>query len=86
MRATKDKDGFFHETGSSLFFLIYQPKLEFLQSAESALDGDRAERIAKQANRKKKTAVVYGTHKFIGQKELSQMGITFCMLPYDVLR
>ena len=84
IRNTKDKDGFFHEAGDRLFYLIYEPDLAFLRSADSALNSDRAERIAKQAKKKKKTAVVFATHKFMGQKELTQMGITFCGLPYGV--
>ena len=39
-------------------------------------------RIAKQARNKKKPAVVFATHKFMGQKELAGMGITFCGLPH----
>ena len=81
----RSKDGLFHETDDRLFYLIYQPDLAFLRSAESALNGDRAERIAKQAKTKHKTAVVFATHKFMGQKELTERGITFCGLPYEVL-
>lgn len=78
----RGKDGFFFETEDRMFYLIYEPKLEFLQSAESALNGERAERILKQAKKKKKTAFVFATHKFMGQKELTEMGITFAQLPY----
>ena len=84
IRKTKDKDDFFYETSDRLFYLIYEPDLAFLRSADSALNSDRAERIAKQAKKKKKTAVVFATHKFMGQKELTQMGITFCGLPYGM--
>ena len=84
IRKTKDKDGFFYETSDRLFYLIYEPDLTFLRSADSALNSDHAERIAKQAKKKKKTAVVFATHKFMGQKELTQRGITFCGLPYGV--
>ncbi len=83
MHKAKGKDGLFHETPDRLFYLIYEPDLAFLRSADSALNGDRAERIAKQTKSKQKTAVVFATHKFMGQKELTQMGITFCGLPYD---
>lgn len=58
--------------------------LSFLRSAKSALNGDRAERIAKQAKTKHKTAVVFATHKFMGQKELTGLGIAFCGLPYEI--
>ena len=55
----------------------------FLRSTDSALNGDRADRIAKQARSKQKTAVVFATHKFMSQKELTGMGIVFCGLPYN---
>ena len=84
IRKARSKDGLFHETDDRLFYLIYQPDLAFLRSADSALNGDRAERIAKQAKTKHKTAVVFATHKFMGQKELTDMGIVFCGLPYEI--
>ncbi|MCY4614070.1 MAG: site-specific DNA-methyltransferase, partial [Nitrospira sp.] len=84
LRKDHDKDGFFYETSDKLFYLIYEPNLAFLRSADSALNSDRAERIAKQTKKKKKTTVVFATHKFMGQKELTQMSITFCGLPYGV--
>ena len=59
--------------------------LSFLRSAKSALNGDRADRIAKQAKAKHKTTIVFATHKFMGQKELTDMGIVFCGLPYEVV-
>jgi adenine-specific DNA-methyltransferase len=44
------------------------------------------ERIAKGLEESKKTALVFATHKFMGQKELSEMGITYCQLPYAIHR
>ena len=85
IRKTNETDGCFHETDDRLFYLLYEPDLAFLRSADSALNGDRAERIAKQAKRKQKTAVVFATHKFMGQKELTEMGIAYCGLPYEAL-
>ena len=84
IRKANDKDGFFYETSDRLFYLIYESNLAFLRSADSALNSDRANRIAKQVKKKKKTAVVFATHKFMGQKELTKMEITFCGLPYGV--
>ena len=83
IRKTKNIDDFFHETQDRLYYLIYEPTLEFLRSNQSAVDSDRAERISKQAKSKRKTAVVFATHKFMGQKELSGMGVVFCQLPYE---
>ena len=34
----RGKDGFFHETSGRLFYLIYEPELAFLHSANSALN------------------------------------------------
>ena len=82
IRKARGKDGFFYETKDRLFYLIYEPNLTFLRSADSALNSERAERIAKQVKAKKKTAVVFATHKFMGQKELKDMKILFCQIPY----
>ncbi|MDA8030220.1 MAG: site-specific DNA-methyltransferase, partial [Alphaproteobacteria bacterium] len=81
---SKRKDGLFYETNSRLYHLIYKPDLEFLRSAESALDGDRADRIAKKVSEKGKPAVVFAAAKYVGQKELTKMGITFAALPFAV--
>ena len=43
----KQKDYCFGETNDTRFYLIYEPRLEFLESSKSALDGERAEQIAK---------------------------------------
>ena len=85
IRKQRGKDGFFYETNDRLFYLIYEPNLAFLRSTDSALNSDRTKRIAKQTRAKKKTAVVFATHKFMGQKELTGMGIVFCGLPYTTL-
>ena len=79
-------DGLFYETENRLFYLIYKPDLKFLKSPASALDGDRMDRIVKQARKKRKTALVYASHKFIGQKELTQSGVVFCGLPDSLLK
>ncbi len=76
----------FYETKEQLFYLIYEPELAFLRGSKSALNSERAKRIAKQAKAKKKTAVVFATHKFMGQKELTEKGITFAQLPYGINR
>ena len=85
IRKEKDSDGFFYESKDRLYYLIYEPRLDFLRSHDSALNMDRAERITQQVKKKKKKAIVYAACKYIGQKDLSQMGITFCLLPYEVL-
>ena len=82
----KQKDYCFGETNDIRFYLIYEPTLEFLESNKSALDGERAERIAKACKETGKSAYVYAPQKFVSQKELTSMGITFCQLPYNIHR
>ena len=79
-------DYFFGETDTLLFYLIYEPNLEFLESNQSALDGKRATQIARRCKSTGKKAYVYAAQKFMGQKELTAMGITFCQLPYNLHR
>ena len=82
----KRKDYCFGETNAIRFYLIYEPTLAFLESSASALDGARAEQIAKACKESGKSAYVYAPQKFISQKELTSMGITFCQLPYNIHR
>ena len=79
-------DYFFGETDTLLFYLIYEPSLKFLESNQSALDGKRATQIARRCKSTGKQAYVYAAQKFMGQKELTDMGITFCQLPYNLYR
>lgn len=81
---TKQKNYCFGETKDIRFYLIYEPTLEFLESNESALDMKRAEQIAEECKAIGKKAYVYASHKFMSQKELTPMGLTFCQLPYSI--
>ena len=82
----KQPDDSFGEIEGIVFYLIYEPTTEFLEGTESALDASRAEQIAEDCQASGKKAYVYATHKFISQKELSSMNITFCQLPYNIYR
>ena len=80
----QQQDYCFGETNNLRFYLIYEPTLEFLESNQSALTGERAEQIAKVCKETGKKAYVYAPQKFVSQKELTDMGITFCQLPYNI--
>ena len=82
----KEEDYYFGETNDTRFYLIYEPSLDFLESHASALDGERAEQIAKACQETGQKAYVYAPQKFISQKELTHLGITFCQLPYNIHR
>lgn len=82
----KRKDYCFGETKNILFYLIYEPSLEFMQSSSSALTYELAQKIEKTCKDADKKAYVYASHKNISQKDLSDMQITFCQLPYNIYR
>lgn len=77
-------DYFVGETDQYRVHVIYRPDAAFLRSGESALNAALAASISK--SRSKKTALVFATHKFMGQKELTEMGVTYCQLPYAIHR
>lgn len=48
------------------------------------LNEEVARGIEKANRRKNKKAVVFAPGKYLGQRELTKMGITFCQLPYGI--
>jgi adenine-specific DNA-methyltransferase len=79
-------DYFIGETQNYRVHLIYKPDVSFLRSGESALSMPLAKSISEARNSNGKAVLVFATHKFMGQKELIDMGITFCQLPYAIHR
>ena len=83
---SQNEDGLFYSNSHTNFYLLYKPDLVYLRSNSAVLTGDRAKRIS-QANQKDgKNAVVFGAGKYIGQRELSKMDITFSQLPFEIFR
>ena len=78
----KNGDGFFHSRDGIDYYLLYKPDLEYLRSNEAILDLDRAERIRDVNHQNGVKAIVYAPGKYIGQRDLTGMGITFCQLPH----
>ena len=78
----KNDNGLFHGTDKIDYYLLYKPDLEYLQSNEAMLNLDRAERIHNTSCQNGGKAIVYAPGKYIGQRELTGMGITFCQLPH----
>ena len=77
----ENDDGLFHSDDKFDYYMLYKPELEYLLSNEAILNLERAERI-RNANREHgKKAIVYAAGQYIGQRELTEMGITFCQLP-----
>ena len=82
----QNDDGLFHCNGNTNYYLLYEPNLEFLRSNEAMLDEQQAERISEASRAEGKKAIVFGAGKYIGQRDLTGMGITFCQLPYALHR
>ena len=81
LKAQND-DGLFYSNGDTDYFLLYRPDMEWLRSSEAILNAEQAQRIH-EVGRK---AVVFASDKYMGQRFLSDMGITFCQIPYELHR
>ena len=78
----QNADGLFYADGATAYYLLYQPDLDWLSGNEGVLNEKRAQRINAAGNGR--TAIVFGPAKYIGQRDLTSMGITFCQLPYEM--
>ena len=80
----KNGDGLFYSDNQNDYYLIYKPNLEFLRSNEAILNLEQARRIRDSSQDNGKKAIVYAAGNYIGQRELTKMGIAFCQLPYAI--
>ena len=78
----QNEDGLFHSDDGIDYYLLYKPDLEYLRSEEAILKSERAERIRDINHQNRVKAIVYAPGKYIGQRQLTEMGITFCQLPH----
>ena len=78
----QDNHGRFYYDDGTNYYLLYQPDTGYLASNEAMLHETRVRDI-RHASRE---AVVFGPGKYIGQRELTSLGITFCQLPYALYR
>ena len=75
-------DGLFYSDEKNDYYLLYQPDLVFLSSDDAMLKQEHAERIRDASFKNGKRAIVYAAGNYIGQRELTKMGIAFSQLPY----
>ena len=80
----QNDDGLFYGNGMTDYYLLYEPDVGWLCSKRAMLNEERAERISAASRADGKHAVVFGAGKYIGQRELTQLGVTFCQLPYEL--
>ena len=81
-----DADGLFYRGETTDYYLLYRPDREWLRGGEGMLSEARARRIAGSIKPTGRKAVVFAPGKYIGQRELTRLGITFCQLPYEIYR
>ena len=74
-------DGLFHSDDTHDYYLLYEPDLAWLRSNAAMLYLERAKRISAISRENGRRAIVYAAGKYIGQRELTQMGIIFSQLP-----
>ena len=77
----QNDDGLFHSDDQNDYYLLYKPDLEYLRSNAAILNLERAERIRDASRENDRKAIVYAAGNYIGQRELTKMGIIFCQLP-----
>ena len=82
----QNDDGLFHSEGSTDYYLLYRPDLEWLHGHDAMFNEERAKRIAAVNREGGREAVVFAPGKYIAQRDLTATGITFCQLPYDMHR
>jgi len=77
----QNSDGFFHSDDIYDYYLLYKPSLDYLRSDDAMFNLERAERIHDVCSGNGRKAIVDAAGKYIGQRELTGMGIIFCQLP-----
>ena len=77
-------DGLFYSSRRHDYCLLYEPDVEWLRSGRGMLGADRARRIGSAACAEGRKAVVFGPGKYIGQRDLTNMGVIFCQIPYEI--
>ena len=78
----QNDDGLFYRGENADYYLLYEPDLEWLRSNAAILHEAQARRIKSVGKR----AVVFAADKYMGQRFLTDMGITFCQIPYEMHR
>ena len=76
----RNDDGLFYTNDDTDYYLLYEPDLDWLCGNEGILNEERAKRISAASRGSGRKATVFGPGKYIGQRDLTPMGITFCQL------
>ena len=80
----QDDDGLFYSDDTTSYYLLYEPDVEYLRSDAAILNEVRAKRISAACRAAGRKAIVFAAGKYLGQRELTDWGITFVQLPYQM--
>ena len=80
----RNENGLFYSSPEMDYCLLYEPDVDWLRGRCGMLSADRAERIGDTARAHGRKAVVFGPGKYVGQRELTSAGVTFCQIPYEL--
>lgn len=80
----QDDDGLFYSDDTTSYYLLYERDVEYLRSHEAVLNDERAKRISAACRAAGRKAIVFAAGKYLGQRELTDWGITFVQLPYQM--
>ena len=80
----QNDDGLFYTNGGTDYYLLYEPDVDWLSGNEGMLNEARAKSISASSRGEGRKAIVFGPGKYMGQRDLTSMGITFCQLPYQM--
>ena len=83
---SRNDDGLFYTNGGTDYYLLYRPDIDWLCSNEGILHLERARRISAASRGEGRKAVVFAPGKYISQRDLTPLKITFCQLPYEIHR
>jgi len=78
----QNDDGLFYRNGDTDYYLLYRPEIHWLRSNEAVLNEQQARRIHAIGRK----ARVFAADKFMSQRFLADLGITFCQIPYELHR
>ena len=84
--APRNDDGLFFSNDTTNYHLFYEPNVDYLKNNDGMLNEERARRISALSRQDGRKAIVFAPGKYIGQRELTSLGITFCQLPYEIHR
>lgn len=82
-----DEDGHFYSDDRRDYYLLYEPRVEWLRSDDAVLNEERAYRIGEAVREREREGIVFGAARYISQRDLTvEHDITFCQLPYEIHR